>query len=65
MINEAINSAILSALDIVAMEPLEDGSFELMGNAPDWFAHLSSAMNISGKTVRPQDAFLFLEHFLS
>ena len=65
MINDPINSEILAALDVVAMEQLQDGSFKLMRDAPDWFVHLYPEPTSAGGTIRPQDAFIFLEHFLS
>ena len=64
MSDETINSEMLAALDIVAMERLEDGSFKLMGSAPDWFVRLYPAPISASEMVRPQDAFIFLEHFL-
>ena len=64
MSDKTINSEMLAALDIVAMERLEDGSFKLMGSAPDWFVRLYPAPISASETIRPQDAFIFLEHFL-
>ncbi|MGA9773733.1 MAG: ATP-binding protein [Blastocatellia bacterium] len=64
MADETINSEMLAALDIVAMDRLEDGSFKLMGSAPDWFARLYPAPISASETIRPQDVFIFLEHFL-
>ncbi|HST21987.1 MAG TPA: ATP-binding protein [Blastocatellia bacterium] len=64
MSDKTINSEMLAALDIVAMERLEDGSFKLMGSAPDWFVRLYPAPISASETVRPQDAFIFVEHFL-
>src|SRR5215212_7243614 len=65
MINDPINSEILAALDVVAMERLEDSSFKLMRNAPDWFVNLYTAQARAGDCIRPQDAFIFLEYFLA
>jgi two-component system, sensor histidine kinase and response regulator len=65
MISDSINSEILAALDVVAMERLEDSSFKLMRNAPDWFVHFYPAPTRAGDCVRPQDAFIFLEYFLA
>jgi signal transduction histidine kinase/CheY-like chemotaxis protein/HPt (histidine-containing phosphotransfer) domain-containing protein len=64
MPDEAINSEMLAALDIVAMERLEDGSFKLMESAPDWFVRLYPTKISASEIIRPQDDFIFLEHFL-
>lgn len=64
MINEPVTSEILAALDIVAMERRGDGRFKLLRDAPDWFVRLSGG-RAAEETIRPQDAFIFLEHFLS
>lgn len=64
MSDEAINSEMLAALDIVAMERLGDGSFKLMESAPDWFVRLYPTKISASEIIRPQDAFIFLEHFL-
>jgi len=64
MSDEAIKSDILSTLDMLALERLEDGAFKLIGAPPSWFAHFASQTNEEA-TLRPQETFLFLEQFLS
>ncbi|HWO00664.1 MAG TPA: PAS domain S-box protein, partial [Blastocatellia bacterium] len=61
---QEINSEILAALDLVAMERVDDGQFKLIGAAPAWFEHFYSQPN-SETNLRPQEAFLFLEQFLA
>jgi two-component system sensor histidine kinase/response regulator len=64
MSDEEIKPDILAALDIVAMERLEDGQFRLLSAPPAWFGHFHSHPE-AGTTLRVQEAFLFLEQFLS
>lgn len=64
MNDEAIKPDILAALDILAMEALEDGQFKLVGAPPAWFAHFH-AQPAEESSLRPQTVFLFLEQFLS
>ncbi|MFY9608988.1 MAG: response regulator [Blastocatellia bacterium] len=64
MNDEAIKPDILAALDIVAMEAFEDGQFKLIGAPPVWFGQFYSQPSAE-TPFRPQEAFLFLEQFLS
>ena len=64
MSDEEIQPNILAALDIVALERLEDGRFKLLGAAPAWFENFHSHPE-DGTSLRVQEAFLFLEQFLS
>ncbi|HSE35712.1 MAG TPA: PAS domain S-box protein, partial [Blastocatellia bacterium] len=65
MKDEAIKSDLLAALDIAAMERLSDGEFELIGAAPRWLAEFVPQAAAEGARLRPQDAFMFLEQFLT
>jgi len=65
MTEEPIKSDILAALDIAAMERLEAGEFKLIGAAPHWLPEFLPQAAGEGATLRPQEAFLFLEQFLS
>ena len=64
MSDEAIETDILAALEMVALERLEDGRFKLVTVPPTWFGHFHSYPD-AGTTLRVQETFLFLEHFLS
>ncbi len=64
MATESIRANILSALDIVVLERATDGSFRIVGNAPDWFAALFLSDQSLTAPLRPQDLFIFLEYFL-
>ena len=63
MKDEAIKSDILAALDIVALERLDDGEFELIGAAPRWLAEFVPQGEAGPIRLRPQEAFLFLEQY--
>ena len=65
MKDEAIKSELLAALDIVAMERVDDGEFELIGAAPRWLAEFLPQLTAEGARLRPQEGFIFLEHFLT
>jgi PAS domain S-box-containing protein len=65
MKDEAIKSEVLAALDIVAMEHQGDGEFELIGAAPRWLAEFLPQATAEGVRLRPQEGFIFLEHFLT
>jgi PAS domain S-box-containing protein len=64
MSDEEIKTDILAALDMVTLERLEDGRFKLIAVPPAWFGHFHSYPD-AGTTLRVQERFLFLEHFLS
>ena len=64
MRDEAIKSDILAALDIVAMERLDRGEFELIGAAPPWLVEFLPQASVAGARLRPQETFMFLEEFL-
>ena len=65
MINDRVTSGLLAALDIVALEQLADGAFNFLSAPPDWFAHLYPEPVSPSQAIRPQEAFPFIEHFLS
>ena len=52
MKDEAIKSELLAALDIVAMERLAEGEFELIGAAPRWLAQFLPEAVAEGDRVR-------------
>ncbi|MEK6301253.1 MAG: response regulator [Acidobacteriota bacterium] len=64
MTEAALNPDILAALDIVAMERIEDGQFKLLGAPPAWFTQFYSPSDVE-TSLRPQQTFLFLEQFLT
>ena len=53
-----------SALDMVVMERLDDGSFRLVGGVPDWFKRFYPGAVPGEKGLRPGNNFLFLKNFL-
>lgn len=53
-----------SALDMVVMERLDDGSFRLVGDVPDWFKRFYPGAVPGEKGLRPGNNFLFLNNFL-
>src|SRR5258705_4198989 len=65
MRDEAIKSDILAALDIVAMERLDDGLFKLISTAPRWLAEFLPQAEGEVAQLRPQEAFMFLGQFLT
>ncbi|HSO74595.1 MAG TPA: response regulator [Blastocatellia bacterium] len=64
MNDEAIIPDILAALDFVALERVEEGQFKLIGAPPAWLGHFYSQPTAEN-TFGPQQAFLFLEQFLT
>ncbi|HYV06322.1 MAG TPA: PAS domain S-box protein [Blastocatellia bacterium] len=64
MTEETIQPDVLAALDIVAMERLDDGQFKLLGAPPAWFAQFYSQLDPESSLL-PQQTFLFLEQFLT
>lgn len=62
---DVIKADILTALDIVALERESEGSFRLLGEGvPEWFSRFYTEAAIRREQLRPQEAFLFLDHFL-
>jgi PAS domain S-box-containing protein len=64
MNDEAIIPDILAALDLVAMERVDEGRFKLIGPPPEWFGLFYSPPSAE-TSFQPQQAFLFLEQFLT
>lgn len=64
MSNDPIKTDILAALDIAAMERLEDGEFALIGEAPHWLIDFWPQAAEKGASIRLQETFIFLEQFL-
>ncbi len=62
--NELIISELFAALDIVAMERLNDGFFKIIGNVPDWFINFYPEVVLKADKLLPGQKFLFLENFL-
>ena len=44
--------------------PLDESEFRFIGAAPDWFARLYPDAAIRDAILKPQEKFIFLEHFL-
>ncbi len=59
-----IPSRLFPTLDVMLLEGAGDGSFDLIGEAPGWVARLWPEAVAARHNLRPQHAFLFLEHFL-
>lgn len=63
MSSSALPDSLLPSLDVAALERADDGSFTLLGAAPAWLRRLWPAANANRERLRPEAAFLFLEHF--
>lgn len=61
--NESITVDLFTALNIVVMEQLDDGSFKIIGTVPEWFMHFHPAVAGQDKLM-PGKKFPFLENFL-
>ena len=55
---------ILCMLDIVVMEKEKNGSFTLVGNAPEWFVYKEPKSLLKKNEFKPEDNYPFLESFL-
>jgi len=64
MNNESITAELFAALDIIVLERLTNGSFSIIGNAPDWFLHFYSDAGYRREGLRLANKFVFLENFL-
>lgn len=64
MNNESLTDELFAALDIVVMERLADGSFAIIGSAPDWFLHFDADAGYRREGLRLANKFIFLENFL-
>lgn len=62
---DSVRADILAALDIVALERQREGAFKLVGEeVPEWFSRFYGDAALRRESLRPQEAFLFLDHFL-
>lgn len=59
-----ITDDILTALNIVAMEPLDDGTFRLIGKIPEWFLQFYPNAESERESFNLDANFPFLENFL-
>ena len=60
-----ITADIFATLDILVLERLDTGSFEVIGTVPDWLYRFSQCKINTGKKIFiPQQKFPFLENFL-
>jgi len=64
-IDETFISGLLAALDIVAMEQHENGAFNFLSAPPEWFAHVYPEPVSLDQAICPQEAFPFIEYFLT
>jgi two-component system, sensor histidine kinase and response regulator len=62
---DSIKADIFAALDMTALERCDDGSFALIGLAPRWFLEFCPQAASEGAMLHPQEAFLFLENFIT
>jgi len=62
---DSIRAEILAALDIVALERESEGAFSLISEeVPEWFSRFYAEALLRRNQLKPQEAFLFLDHFL-
>jgi len=54
---------ILCVLNIVVLQKLDDGSFKLIGDAPEWFMSNDRESVKRKKKISPADYYPFLESF--
>jgi eukaryotic-like serine/threonine-protein kinase len=62
--NESITANVLAALNILAMERLDDGSFRLIGNSPSWFKQFCPDDTPIESELNIEEKFPFLGAFL-
>lgn len=63
--NTSITNDMLTALDILALEQINEGLFKIIGNLPDWLNQFSCKELASGMNISiPQGEFSFLKNFL-
>ena len=55
---------ILCVLNIVVLQKLDDGSFKIIGDAPEWFVSNYRESVKRKKKISPADYYPFLESFL-
>lgn len=64
MTEEFFQTDILTALDIVTLERLDEATFQLLNVAPRWFFSLQPQTQVTSNKLKLGDLFPFLEHFL-
>ena len=64
MTQEALQTNLLSALEIVALERAGKGVFTLLNESPSWFLALCPDAVAMGDTLKVGERFAFLEDFL-
>ncbi len=64
MHDAAVWSEVVASLDMVVMECLANGRFEVMGELPGWFRQLYPAVAMESQDVPVRTMSPFLEHFL-
>jgi hypothetical protein len=64
LMNTSIANDLLSALDILALEQINEGLFKIIGNLPDWLNQFNCNKLVSGINILiPQEEFSFLKNF--
>lgn len=63
MKSSALPLGLLHTLDVAVLERTDDGSFQLLGEAPAWLRHLWPEAVARPEDLHPEGVFLFLEHF--
>ncbi len=64
MTEELFTTELLTALDIVALERLDEATFRLLNLAPQWFSAIQPQDHDANHIVNLGEKFPFLEHFL-
>src|SRR5438067_1305887 len=62
--SESITADLLATLNIAVVERLDDGSFNLIGTAPDWFKQFCQLPETSEIDLNIEEKFPFLGSFL-
>ncbi|MCP4687487.1 MAG: sensor histidine kinase, partial [Desulfobacterales bacterium] len=62
--NESILKKLFSSLEIAVLERLDEGTFRLIGDPPEWFQGLNHKTAFKEKYLKPGVEFPFLENFL-
>src|SRR5262245_53228059 len=64
MIQKSLKPDILTALDIAALERVDEETFQLLYIAPRWFSWIYPQSQDSNEIIHLGEKFPFLEHFL-
>ncbi|MFN6465259.1 MAG: HAMP domain-containing sensor histidine kinase [Nostoc sp. DedVER02] len=63
--NTSIANDLLTALDILSLEQINEGLFKIIGNLPDWLNQFNCNKFALGMNILiPQEEFCFLKNFL-